>query len=187
MNINPWRLFWGGVFLLFGVLILLRNFDLLPYSVGQIMSFFWPLLLIFLGAMILFGAWGWRGWKWGWAPGFGVGTQRVSFSDREVRAEEVSHGFGDLDIDLTSAVFPEGTATVRASHGLGDLKIWVPKDLPMRVTATTGIGDVRVFERKADGIGQRLEFESPDYASETRKLDLTANLGIGDLDVRRVG
>lgn len=44
------RLFWGVVILLFGVLLLLQNFGLLPVNAWAI---FWPLLIISLGVWLL--------------------------------------------------------------------------------------------------------------------------------------
>lgn len=44
------RLVWPLVFIAFGVLLLLDNFDLLP---GRVFGYIWPLALIFLGASLL--------------------------------------------------------------------------------------------------------------------------------------
>jgi len=47
---NRRRLFWGGALLILGLLLLLENLGLLPFSAWAI---FWPLLLIFLGIGLL--------------------------------------------------------------------------------------------------------------------------------------
>ncbi len=47
---NQSRFFWGVVFVVFGGLLLLNNFDFLPFNVWQI---FWPLIVILLGLWIL--------------------------------------------------------------------------------------------------------------------------------------
>lgn len=47
---NPRRLFWGGILLLLGVLLLLENLGLLPFSAWAL---FWPLALILFGAWLL--------------------------------------------------------------------------------------------------------------------------------------
>jgi lia operon protein LiaF len=185
MKKGSWQLFWGAVLILCGALFLVSNLNLVPFSIGDVFRYGWPLFLVALGVLILAGAFGWRGWSW--APGAGVGDRRVNFSGKEVRDLQLSHGLGDFEMDFASAVFPEGTAHVRASHGLGDLKIWVPKDLPVRVTARAGLGDVKVFGQKDDGFGPHLDYTSPDYATATRKLDLEASVGLGEVNVRQVG
>jgi predicted membrane protein len=60
----------------------------------------------------------------------------------------------------------------------------VPRDLPVRVRAGAGLGSLKLFEQKADGFGPRLEYNSPDYASAVRRLQLEADLGLGDISVQ---
>lgn len=45
-------LFWGGILILFGTLLLLQNLDILPLNIWKL---FWPLLLILLGLWTLWG------------------------------------------------------------------------------------------------------------------------------------
>jgi lia operon protein LiaF len=70
---------------------------------------------------------------------------------------------------------------------MGDLKIIVPRDLAVRVTASAGLGDVRVFGERIDGFSPHIDFKSDDYATATRKLDIEASVGMGDVKVIRAG
>ena len=45
-------LFWGGILILFGTLLLLQNLGILPLNIWKL---FWPLLLILLGLWTLWG------------------------------------------------------------------------------------------------------------------------------------
>jgi len=67
---NP-TLLWGGLLLLAGLLLLLNNFDLLPWRLEQVWNafwaLFWPLLLIGVGVGLLLSFTGhapdWRQWR----------------------------------------------------------------------------------------------------------------------------
>jgi len=63
----------------------------------------------------------------------------------------------------------------------------VPRDLAVRVKASAGLGDVNIFGERADGIAPHLDFQSPDYATAERKLDLEASVGLGEVKIMRTG
>lgn len=185
MRTNPWQLFWSLLLILLGTLLLLGNLGMIPFTVDDIFRFGCPAVLILVGIMILLGAAGWPGWTW--VPGGSIGDYDVSYSGQEIRDLRLSHGLGDMDVDLRDALFPEGTTRVRISTGLGDVKVRLPKDLPVRLVASTGLGDVQVFDRKEDGFGPRIVWVSPDYEGASRRLELDANSGLGDVTVRAAG
>lgn len=185
MRTSPWQLFWGTVLILFGALFLLNNLGWLAFSVGDIFRYGWPLILVAIGVMILLGRWGHRG-DWHVAPA-GLGDRRANLAGQEIRDAELKHGLGDFDVDLTGAKFPEGTARVRVELGVGDLDIFLPKDVAMHVKARAGLGKVSLFDRREDGISPVIEFTSPDYATAARKFELEATVGLGDVEIRQMG
>lgn len=180
MTISRWQVFWGGTLIIFGALFLLSNLQILPLGAGDVFRFGWPLFLVLLGVLILMP--GARGDDWHWTPGMGAGKREEIFDGKEIRDLDLSHGLGDYYIDLAHAVFP-GSARVKASHGLGDLKIRVPGKLSVKVKATVGIGSVKVFGEEGDGVGASIEKKSLDFDRATSRLELEATLGIGDLAV----
>jgi hypothetical protein len=50
---NRSRIFWGGTLLVLGILFLLENFNLLQVDVFEVISTYWPVLLILAGASLL--------------------------------------------------------------------------------------------------------------------------------------
>jgi len=58
---------WGAVLVLLGLLLLLNNFDLFPFSLRWLWQtfwrVFWPLVLIAIGLVLMFGV-DWRGVDW---------------------------------------------------------------------------------------------------------------------------
>jgi lia operon protein LiaF len=67
---------------------------------------------------------------------------------------------------------------------MGDLDVWVPRDVPLAVKVSAGLGDVRLFENKSSGFGPRLEFVSPEFDQATRRLELDVSVGLGDVNVQ---
>jgi len=166
------------ILIVLGLLLLAGNLQLIAFNWGTL----WALLLILFGAWLI-----WRALA---APEraavhWSMGDYRPDLSGKEIRSAQFSHGFGDFDLDLAHAVIPEGESSVRASLGLGDLKVIVPRDLAVRVRASAGLGDVGVFGEKSEGIAPHLDFQSDDYAAAARKLDLEANVGLGEVKIVR--
>ena len=182
-RLNSFELIVALVFIIIGFMLLAGNLGLFVFDWSMI----WALMLIVLGGWFI-----WRAFQpqpfgsMQTGAAYGFGNCRPDLVGKEIRKESFSHGFGDFDLDLTRAVFPDGTNSVSASHGFGDLKVIVPRDLAVRVKASGGLGDVEIFDQRADGIAPHLDFQSTDYATAARKLDLEVSVGFGDAKVVRV-
>lgn len=185
-RLNSFELLVALFFIVIGVLLLAGNLGLFVFN----WNILWSLILMCFGGWLI-----WRAFQpqqfTPTHPGalYSFGDYRPDLASNEIRKEtlRVSHGFGDFDLDLTRAVISDGTNAVRASHGFGDLTIIVPRDLAVRVKASAGFGDVEVFGQRAEGIGPHLDFQSDDYVTAARKLDIEASVGFGDAKVVRAG
>lgn len=101
--------------------------------------------------------------------------------------ERYSLTVGDLTLDLRELELGEIQREVFANVRVGDLRVLVPEGLPVRVHADVGgPGDIRLFEKRADGLGEDLGYRSDDFeaASARLVLDLTVS-GVGDITVER--
>ena len=179
-RLNSGETFFALCLILIGALLLAGNLGILAFNWNMV----WPLVLILFGVWLV-----WRALQpahFGGAS-YGFGDYQPDLAGREIRNENFSYGFGNLDLDLTRATIPNGKNSVRASHGFGDLTVILPRDLAVRVKASAGFGDVTVFDQKHEGIGPHLDFQSDDYAAATRKLDLEASVGFGEVKVVRAG
>jgi predicted membrane protein len=113
----------------------------------------------------------------------GVGDRRVELSGTEpIRDQEL--GIGSLVVDL-SDIAPDGPVTLSAEVGIGELRVTLPSDLPVRVEATSGIGQVEVFEEQDGGFGSELGHIDDGFAGATASLDLELSVGIGEVTVIR--
>ncbi len=164
-----------------GALLLLGNLGLVRFDWGALWS----------GALIVFGGWlVWRAFQppiAGIQPGaaYGIGEYQPDLTGKPIHGANFSHGFGDFDLDLTRASFADGENTVRASLGFGDLTVSVPRELAARVRVSAGFGEVALFGEHTTGIAPHLDFQSDDYATASRKLDLQVSIGFGEIDVKR--
>lgn len=103
-------------------------------------------------------------------------------SELEARYE---HGMGRFVVDLRDldeSDFPSHT-TLEISLGVGEVDLWVPDGLRVRVDASAVAGNVRVFGQEQDGTDVEVDDErsAPEGAP---RLDVTIEIGFGEVDVR---
>lgn len=103
----------------------------------------------------------------------------------EVR-ETYRSGAGDMTVDLSQVDDGTEGVTTRIEHGLGDLKVIVPRSADVQLVVEQGVGDLDVFGRGATadgffpGIGAR-----PWTDDGKAEFVLTINSGLGDVEVSR--
>lgn len=113
----------------------------------------------------------------------GVGDRRVKISGAEpIQDQEL--GIGKLVVDL-SDVEPAGSVELSASVGIGELEVRVPGDLPVRIHATSGIGQVTLFGEEDGGFGSELDHVDDGFDGAAASLDLELSVGIGEVTVLR--
>lgn len=85
------RIFWGALFLLAGLVLLLKVLGLLPADAG---SYFWPLVLVLIGIFMLFGA--------RLRSRSASETLSIPLEGAESARVELAHGAGKLSVDALS-------------------------------------------------------------------------------------
>jgi hypothetical protein len=92
---------------------------------------------------------------------------------------------GTLTVDLTSLQVPDGTTSVQARVGLGELVVKTPAGVAVRVDGRSGVGQVHGLDREENGLGNRLDVRSDDFDTATRRLLLELRAGVGEIRVER--
>jgi Cell wall-active antibiotics response 4TMS YvqF len=92
---------------------------------------------------------------------------------------------GTMTVDLAGLQVPDGTTTVRARVGLGELAVKAPAGVAVRVDGRSGVGQVQGLDREENGLGNRLDVRSDDYDTATRRLLLELRVGVGEIRVER--
>ena len=109
--------------------------------------------------------------------GDGVGDHSYAPAGLVDVKPEYKLGIGNLKIDLSSVRSP---ATVKASVGIGELRIIVPDNVPVAVDATVKAGSISALGREDDGRNARV-------VTVAGRLHVTARVGAGHIDVVRAG
>jgi len=110
--------------------------------------------------------------------GDGVGNHTYAPTTVAALGRGYELGIGKLDLDLTH--LPVGRpASVQAHVGIGELRVVVPRDVPVFVAAGVKAGSIDVFGRHDDGRNARLE------AGSGSMLTVVANVGAGHIEVVR--
>lgn len=96
----------------------------------------------------------------------------------------ISNGIGDIKIDLSKAIIPEGETTIAISGLIGDVDIYVPQDLEISTAAAVTIGDLEVLGHKQGGISRQIDLTTNGFKEADRRVKISVSLFIGDIDVR---
>lgn len=136
-----------------GVILLLGTLNVLDVSIGIL----WPVLLLILGAFILFGggrrrsrrsrpqnATGAAGTSDLNISAFFAGSEQ-RISDQSLRSGQVSAIFGSAEVDLRGTTLEGDAASIEATALFGSLRLRVPNDWAVDVQTTNMFGS---FESK---------------------------------------
>ena len=188
MSGSTGKLFFGVGLLIVGLIWLLDNIGAIYFDFGDFMGRAWPVAIILVGFWIL------------------MGRKKAKVVIAGVNADHVDHGVGDVDyapnqigpdglviknsageirVDLSQTVLQERESKVEVKIGFGDIRIYLPKEVPARIDGKTGVGDLYLLDRTADGFGASLEYEDINYSTAAKKLWVVAKAGLGDVKVTR--
>jgi predicted membrane protein len=97
--------------------------------------------------------------------------------------EDYQLGVGNFRLDLRQLRLPAGTTRVEARVGIGELVVAVPGGVSVEVAASSGLGNVQVFDRQESGLGSRVDTSSEQGGD--RRLALDLRVGLGQVEVDR--
>jgi len=92
-------------------------------------------------------------------------------------------GVGRLEVDLGAAQLPKGQTFVKATVGIGDLRVTVPADASVELDAHVQAGHVAALGRTDDGT--RVVSHVVDRTGSGRVLVLDLHTGLGRIEVDR--
>lgn len=104
----------------------------------------------------------------------------------ELKDMNIRNGIGDIKIDLSKGIIPEGETVIIINGVIGDIDIYIPYDLDVSVQAVVTIGELNVLENRQSGINRNIFIETKEYKQSSRRVKLVLSLFIGDIDVRYV-
>lgn len=102
----------------------------------------------------------------------------------ELNDLNVSGFIGDVKIDLSKAMIPEGESTMTISGVIGNVDVYVPPDVEVSVSSSAFIGDMNLLGSKKSGMSPNLYKVSSEYGDSPRRIKISISLFIGDVDVK---
>ncbi|UCC79401.1 MAG: cell wall-active antibiotics response protein [Candidatus Zixiibacteriota bacterium] len=178
----------GGLIIAFGALILLDNI-FGGFDFWDFIWKLWPIALIVLGVYIIGKQRKIRGdiESGDFTSEYRIfGDLDVSFRGKEIANHHLSALVGDMRIDLTGANIKAGENKISASSLIGDIRILIPENIPVKLSSWSVIGDIRFDDLRRDGFFQKLDQMDDNFGSSEKKLLLTVNGIIGDVNVNRI-
>jgi phage shock protein PspC (stress-responsive transcriptional regulator) len=112
----------------------------------------------------------------------GIGDRDYVVTNVEELRDDYRLGIGSLDLDLRNVRFPAGETHVDARVDVGELAVFVPADVALRIHATAEVGEVEL-PNGIRGDGRNVENELIETGA--RVLVLDADVGAGSVRVER--
>jgi predicted membrane protein len=193
-------IFWGGILILLGALLLLDNFYYLDF--GDIISTYWPLILVVIGIKMIYdrGRYrvegeesfesfassaeeGGKSSKDGLSESNVFGDIQLQAASENFRGGSVSNVFGDIKLDLSEIKLARGITKVFINGVFGDVTIIAPKGIPFKARTNSVAGDIMVRSNKKEGLFTKLEHTEGDYDKAAEKLYIQCSIVFGSINI----
>jgi lia operon protein LiaF len=113
-----------------------------------------------------------------------IGNYRIANSIYELHDINIRYGLGDVKIDLTTAMIPEGE-TVIIIHGLvGNIHLYVPYDIEVSLNHSVIVGNISMLGHEEQGFNKNTLLTTEAYAVAPRRIKIITSLLVGDTEVR---
>jgi predicted membrane protein len=113
----------------------------------------------------------------------GVGDRLIEVTSVQNIETDYNLSMGKLTIDMRHLEGLDGSISVTASVGMGELVVRVPEGLAVEVQARSGAGEVEIFDRRTDGVGVDETYQTPGFLEESDTLALEVAVFLGRVEV----
>jgi lia operon protein LiaF len=158
--------------LVLGISILVIGGVLLVGNLAQInvWRFFWPLLLIGLGVLILIRQ----------QSAQKLGTRAIFSFSKDIKRRDVWeisdaeywHFAGDFKLDLTAAVLSEKTHLWQIFGFVHEIRLKVPENLGVAINANAIVIENKILGENEDRILNPLSWKSPNYETAPKQFHI---------------
>ena len=190
---------WGGILILIGVLFLFQNFNML--DIGDIISTFWPLVLVVVGLKILYDR------KSKDEDDFEIvkdtvesktednvtsdsisrnnvfGDMKINISSKKFSGGSVSNVFGDLRIDLSKATVIDNKCKLYVNGVFGSVYIKLPHGVQSKIKANSVAGELNIKDELHDGLFGNIKKEDPGYAETAKRIFISSSIIFGSITI----
>ncbi|HUR50372.1 MAG TPA: LiaF domain-containing protein, partial [Acidimicrobiales bacterium] len=118
--------------------------------------------------------------------GHAIGDRLYMPATADALREQYDLSVGDLTLDLRELELGQIQRQVEANVRVGELHVLLPQDLSVRVHADIdGPGEIELFEQRAEGLGEDLDYQSTDFDDAASRLELDLSVSAGAITVER--
>lgn len=101
----------------------------------------------------------------------------------QVSPQEIWFFVGDVELDFSQAIIPDGTTRIKLFSFVGDIRIREPQSAGLQVSSKAFITDSKVHGHKQDYFLTALNYASPDYANQSKKVIVDSWFFVGEIRV----
>ena len=195
---------WGAILILIGVIFLFQNFDIL--DIGDIISTFWPLVLVVIGLKILYDR------KSKDEDDFEIvkdtpkgqaiksetednvssdsisrnnvfGDMKINVNSKKFSGGSVSNVFGDLRIDLSKATVIDNNCKLYVNGVFGSVYIKLPDGVQSKIKANSVAGELNIKDEQHDGLFGNIKKEDPGYAETVKRIFISSSIIFGSITI----
>lgn len=114
----------------------------------------------------------------------GIGQRNITVTQQSDLEASYGVALGQVRLDLGGLTVTE-PVVVKVGVAAGEIQLIAPPDLPVKIEATVGAGEILLLGERADGLSPRLSYTDPDFDTASESLTLEINVGAGKIEVRR--
>ncbi len=144
-------------------------------------SLIFPLILIGLGLLIIFRP---KTLPEGNNFIFRFINETDKFHPWTVEPAEYWSFVGEMKLDFSQAIIPEGETFINVYSFVNDLDIILPTDAGLKLKARGFVHDTKVLGQKADQLLAAFEYETLDYKSQTRKINIQTLSFVSEVEIK---
>ncbi|ADU31170.1 cell wall-active antibiotics response protein LiaF [Evansella cellulosilytica] len=212
-NVSFSKAVWGALILAIGIILLGNNAEWFAYTLSDLWSWIWPLLIVYIGFKLIFNKRNDIIIDLNWDKGSTdhhhsddvsikkknkekkkqsekhhafIGDIQLGKHPFEIDGTNISMGIGSIEVDLTRAVLKEGENMIDIRSWIGSVEILVPRDMAVKAVADVRIGEVTLFDDTYSGTSRKATYTSPNFHDADKRVILYVNLNIGDVEVLTV-
>ncbi|EMA6342039.1 cell wall-active antibiotics response protein LiaF [Bacillus cytotoxicus] len=115
-----------------------------------------------------------------------VGNVRMMDHIYELEDINVQYGVCDVEMDLTTAMIPEGETVIVIRGVIGNIRLYVPYDIELSLNHSVIVGRVLLPGHEETGLNRNVTFKTEQYREAPRRIKIISSLVVGDTEVRKV-
>jgi lia operon protein LiaF len=191
--------FWWSTFILiFSALLIMDRAEVLTFHFKDVWKL-WPIILIYFGVSMIFRKNKMRvSFKTDFPLGDGVTSsvkkiRGISVGDVDFKKQNwaveplnLYNMIGDYFIDFSKGFIPDKETPVKVRGLIGEVRMIIPEDVPVKISAAVSVGEVKVFDYAPENIRHNITYKTENYDEAVRKLNITVELKVGSIRIDRV-